>query len=55
MYKIEDFFEKLKYNDSHTNIIRIHLKKEAEVYYVRTEDFHFNMLDKIEEYIGYLI
>ena len=41
MYKI-DFFEKknLKYNDSHSNIIRMQLKKEVETFYDRTEDFH---------------
>ena len=41
MYKIEDFFwKKLKYIDSHTNAIRIQLKKEVEIFYDRTEDFH---------------
>ena len=30
----------LKCNDSHTNIIRIQLKKEVETFYDRTEDFH---------------
>ena len=41
IYKIEDFFwKKLKYNDSHSNIIRIQLKKEVETFYDRTEDFH---------------
>ena len=34
------FLEKnLKYNDSHTNIIRIQLKKEVGTFYDRTEDF----------------
>ena len=31
MYKIEDIFEKIKYNDSHADIIRIQLKKEVDI------------------------
>ena len=62
MYKIKDFFEKkLKYNDSHANIIRIRLKKEVKTFYDRTEDFHLKytwkfwglhrIYDKIEDYL----
>ena len=40
MYKIEDYFEKKhKYNDSHTNIIRIPMKKEVDTFSDKTEDF----------------
>ena len=34
------FWKKFKYNDSHTNIIRIQWTKEVETFHDRTEDFH---------------
>ena len=40
MYRIEDIRKIHKYNDSHTNIIRIQLENEVERFYDRTEDFH---------------
>ena len=38
--KLKMFLEKLEYNDSHKNIIRIQTKKVLETYYDRTDDFH---------------
>ena len=31
MYKIEDILEKIKYNDSHADKIRIQLKKKIDI------------------------
>ena len=40
IYKIEDFFKKLRYKNRHTNTIRIQLKKDVETLSDITKDFH---------------
>ena len=56
------FWRKLKYNDSHKNIIRIQLKKEVETFHDRTECYYLKyawynwrwhkIYDKNEDFFG---